>query len=193
MKPTAVLPLLACVLALAGPAAWAQLPPINLTVALRQVEDGGSGYGVGTRPQTPLLEPQAVQVRNGERAQWQFGQAIPVQWVKSVSAPSRLSGASVQQGLTWLQAGQGLVVQPRWPGGSQPVQVQIEVRAAAVQARPGSELPVQARSELVSTLALPLGEWVTIASTGSAAAAGTYRSEGATRPRRLLQLRITAP
>jgi len=184
---------LSCALAFAGPSALAQLPQRNLTVELRQVEDAAAGYGVGTRPQTPLLAPQQLQVRNGDKARWRFGQAIPLQWVQSVSAAGPMSGASVRQGLTWLQAGQGLVVQPRWPGGNRPVQVQIEVQTAAVEARAGSELPVQASGEIVTTLEVPLGAWVTFASSGAVAPRGSYSSEAGPQVRRLMQLRVSVP
>lgn len=193
MKTFAHAILLSGVLAFASLPALAQLPQRNLTVELRQVEDTAAGYAVGTRPQSPLLAPQTLQVRNGDKAHWRFGQAIPLQWVQSVSAAGPMSGPSVRQGLLWLQAGQSLAVQPRWPGGSRPVQVQIEVQAAAVEARPGSELPVQASSALATTLEAPLGSWVTFASSGAVAPRGSYSSAAGPQARRLMQLRVSAP
>lgn len=171
----------------------AQLPQRDLLVEVRQIEEGSAGYVVSTRPQAPLLQPQQLQVRNGAQARVSWGQSIPLQWVQSVQAAGPMAGAGVKQGLTWLQAGQNLVVRPRWPGGQKAVSVEVEVQTALVEARPGVELPTQQRGEVATTVQAPLGEWVTIARSGQAAPQGTYSSEAATQRPRLLQLRITAP
>lgn len=189
-----------------GVSAWpvlAQPAQRDLTVELRQVEEGGAGYGVGTQPSAPLMAPQQVQVRNGGKATFSLGQSIPLQWVQSVStrdasltvpgAQARSSGGAVKQGLTWLEAGQRISVQPRWPGGQQAVSVEVEVQTASVQSRDGAELPVQTHSEVATTVGAPLGQWVTIATTGSRPQRGVYSSEVAADARRLLQLRVSAP
>lgn len=200
MKPFVVSVLMAFVLA----PAWAQ-PQRNLTVELRQIEEGGAGYGVGTQPATALLAPQQVQVRNGAKATLSLGKTIPVQWVQSasvrndalsapgVSASSRSGG--VKQSVSWLDASQHLTVKPRWPGGKQAVSVEVAVQASSVEARTGgAELPAQSRSEVVTTVSAPLGQWVTIASTGGGSAQrGVYSSEAAVETRRLIQLRVLAP
>jgi type II secretory pathway component GspD/PulD (secretin) len=159
----------------------------------------------------PLLAPQQVQVRNGAKATLSLGKTIPVQWVQSVStrnesltassggssAPSVSAssrGGRVQQAVTWLDASQNLTVQPRWPGGKLPVTLEVEVQSSSVEARTGAELPTQSRSQVVTTVSAPLGQWVTIASTGgSSAPRGVYGSEVAVETRRLLQLRVLAP
>lgn len=185
----------------------ADLPQRDLLIELRQVEEGGAGYAVGTPPSTPLLAPQQVRVRNGERATLRLGQSIPVQWVKSVEsrsgslaaggATASLSGGGVTQEMTWMDAGQSLNVKPHWPGGRQPVTLQVEVQSAGVEPHAGvavgASLPVQARSQLVTTVTTPLDAWVTIASTGAAAPRGSYGSEAAQDTRRLLQLRVQTP
>jgi hypothetical protein len=191
---------------LCGVSAWpvlAQPPQRDLTVELRQVEEGSAGYVVGTQPRVALLAPQQVQVRNGRKATFSLGQSIPLQWVQSVSshnsslsvpgADARSSGGGVRQALTWMEAGQRISVLPRWPGGQQPVNVEVEVQSASVEARNGAELPIQSRSQLATTVGAPLGQWVTIATTGSSPQRGVYSSEAATEPRRLLQLRVSAP
>jgi hypothetical protein len=71
--------------------------------------------------------------------------------------------------------------------------VEVEVQSARVEARTGAELPAQQRSQLATTVSAPLGQWVTIAITGSSPQPGVYSSEAANEPRRLLQLRVTAP
>jgi len=192
MKCAARLFLLSAVLAV--PALASAAPPArDLLVEVRQIEEPASGYVVSTRPQTPLLAPQQLQVRNGSQARVSWSQAIPLQWVQSVQAAGPMKGEGVKQGLVWLQAGQSLSLRPRWPGGRQAATVDIEMQTASVAARPGAELPAQQRAELATTVQAPLGEWVTIARSGQAAAKGSYSSAAATERPRLLQLRVTAP
>ena len=198
----------------AARAADAPLPRRDLTVELRQTEEGregGSTYSAGGSD-TPLWEPQQVQVRNGEKALLRMNDAIPMQWTQSASGPAPASGptaanassanntnvninaaASVGNALAWFDAGQSLSVRPKWPGGNKPAVVEIEVQRAAVGARTGAELPGQARNSVSTTLSVPLDEWVTIAATGKSPKAGVYSSEAGTQVRRLLQMRVTAP
>ena len=182
-------------------------PRRDLRIELRQIEEGGGGYVVGTQPQAPLLAPQQVQVRNGERATLKLGQSIPVQWTKSVEsragslsaggATASMSGGGVRQEVMWMDAGQSLSVKPTWRGGRQPVTLEVEVQSAGVEPHAGlpagSNLPAQTRSQLVTTITAPLGEWVTLARTGAAPARGAYSSEAAQSAPRLLQLRVVAP
>jgi len=189
--------------ALSAVPAQAQLPQRDLTVELRQVEEGSAGYAVGTQPVAALLAPQQVQVRNGSKATFSLGRAIPLQWVQSVAsqnsslsvpgAQARSSGGAVQQALIWLEAGQRISVQPRWPGGKQVATVEVELQSSAVAARSGSALPAQSRSQLTTTVSAPLGQWVTLAITGDSAQRGAYGSEAGTQARRLLQLRVSVP
>lgn len=186
-----------------GAAAQARLPARDLTVELRQTEDTASaGYAVGTqRPGgvAPNLQQQAqqVRVRNGEKAVLQMRQAVPVQWVES-AASGRL-GAGVTQRVTWMQAGQGLVVSPRWAGGKQPVVVDVALSSAGLDAGTGGNggsggnLPTQTTSEVATRVSAPLGQWVTIASTGAAPQPGVYGTQVAREPLRLLQVRISLP
>lgn len=195
--------LVALALLLAQPV-WAQLPTRDLNVELRQIEEGSTGgHTTGTRPQAALLAPQQMLVRNGSKASFSLGQTIPLQWVQSVaSTTSTLSimgadasnrGGSVSQALVWMDAGQSLAVKPRWPGGKQPATVEVEMQSANLERRPGNELPAQTRSQLVTTVGAPLGQWVTIAITGSSQAKGSYNSARAAESRRLLQLRVSLP
>jgi hypothetical protein len=188
-------------------AAWptlAQLPNRNLIVELRQVEeDDGSGYSVSTQTRDGLLTQQSVHVHNGDKATLQVSKAIPIQWLQSVSAQSATlsaSGASasstaggVKNALVWLDAGQSLKVQPRWPGGKQAVRLEISVESTSVAQRTGTEIPDQSRSQLATSVSLPLGQWVTIASSGSSPQPGTYSSRSVSAKRHLLQVRVLAP
>jgi hypothetical protein len=198
-------------------AADAPLPRRDLTVELRQTEEGreeGTHYSAGTVDGN-AWEPQMVQVRNGEKALLRVNDAIPMQWTQSVngsppgSGKSNASGTSaagnntnvsinntapgVTNALVWFDAGQSISVLPKWPGGTKPAVVEIEVQRAAVDQRVGADLPKQTRNTVSTTLTVPLAEWVTIAATGKAAKAGTYSSESALQVRRLLQIRVMAP
>lgn len=199
-------------------AADAPLPKRDLTVELRQTEEGreeGNHYSAGSADNS-VWEPQMVQVRNGEKALLRMNDAIPMQWTQSASGPtpgSNKSGStghaagssgtsvninnnassSVTNALIWFDAGQSISVLPKWPGGNRPAVVDLEVQRAAVDQRVGSDLPKQTRNTVSTTLTVPLAEWVTIAATGKAAKPGTYSSESGVHARRLLQIRVMAP
>ena len=191
--------------------ALAQLPQRDLQVALRQVEETSGSVVLSTQTR-PLFESQQILVRNGSQASLSVGQTLPLQWVQAVLAlpaahqasapaatppmPNQRNGGVVNQ-LTWLHAGQRLTVLPRWPGGKKDVLIDVEVQSSQVDARIGPELPVQTQNQVRTTLSAPLGQWVTLAVTGKSAPGGgsygTYGSEAATEPGRLLQLRVTVP
>lgn len=205
--------LLLCVALFGGTAlAAAALPPRDLTVELRQIEEGregGSSYSAGSADSTQW-EPQMVQVRNGEKAVLRMNDAIPMQWTQSVAVQSTSghgsvikqtgspsqgtnTGAAVSNALAWFDAGQSMTVQPRWAGGKHPATLEIEVQRASVDARPGADLPKQTRHALTTTVTVPLAEWVTVAATGRTPRVGTYSSESGLQRRRLLQVRVLAP
>ena len=198
-------------------AAEAPLPKRDLTVELRQTEEGregGSSYSAGSSDNS-LWEPQLVQVRNGEKALLRMNDAIPMQWTQSASGPAPAAGqaaasanstnagssstvnfnaaSSVSKALVWFDAGQSISVRPKWPGGNKPALVEIEVQRAAVEPRTDADLPQQTRNSVSTTLTVPLAEWVTIAATGKPPRAGVYSSESGLQKRRLLQLRVMAP
>lgn len=208
MKHTAlkygVLPGLIGLMLWAALPARAELPKRNLMVELRQIEDGASaGYGVSTQARDPLLAIQQVQVRNGEEASLRVGQSIPMQWVQSASAYSEKqagsgasttgSGGSVTQAVTWMDAGQSFKVKARWPGARQPVALEVQLQSAHVGDRVGVELPDQFRSQVMTTVSVPLGQWTTIAAEGSRPQQGVYGTDTHSAPRRLLQIRVVAP
>jgi hypothetical protein len=183
--------------------AQAQLPARDLVIELRQIEEVASGYSAGAQQHDSRWTPRMLQVRNGAKAVFSLGQSVPVQWVRSVAAQSASLSASgvqassrgggVSQALTWMDSGQKITVLPRWPGGRQSATVEVEVQGAAIAQRNGTELPAQTRSLLVTTVSAPPGQWVTLASLGGGAPAGTYSSESTHTVRSLLQLRLSAP
>jgi hypothetical protein len=81
----------------------------------------------------------------------------------------------------------GFALTPHWPGGRQPVRV--ELRALGPPGQTG------AQTELLSTVQLPLGDWLTVARSGAATRApepGVIRSSDAESQRsRELQLRVS--
>jgi len=207
-----------------------KVPQRNMTVELRVVSEDqvqpatqdslAKGSTVRTQPpQDSEPTVQKVFVMNGERAQLQLSQSMPVQWVKSAvqqtgttTAPSgavtTADARGVENAVTWLDAAQSLQVLVRWPGGRAAAVLEVEVEGAAVDDAQGTgrrpaqvqapgALPSQSRSKLATKVAVPLGEWTTIGVTGvrvAPAAAGAYSSRAAEPSTvRLMQVRVLAP
>ena len=177
--------------------AEAQLPKRDLTIELRQIEEGredGVSYRAGPSDVAPLLIPQKIQVRNGEKGALRMNLSVPIQWVEAAQAGSSQSGAGVKQALQWFDVGQTISVTPRWAGGNRDTAVEVEVQQADMATRSNADMPSQSRSQFSSTVTAPLAQWVTIAATGPAPARqGSYSSAGSGEARRLLQIRVMAP
>jgi len=177
--------------------AEAQLPKRDLTIELRQIEEGreeGVSYRAGPSDVAPLLIPQKIQVRNGEKGALRMNLSVPIQWVEAAQAGSSQSGAGVKQALQWFDVGQTISVTPRWAGGNRDAAVEVEVQQADMATRGNADMPSQSRSQFSSTVTAPLAQWVTIAATGSAPARqGSYSSTGGSEVRRLLQIRVMVP
>lgn len=167
----------------------------DLVLELREIEEGASGYSVGTRPATPLMPLQRLRVRNGEAATLSNNTTTPYQWVKQAQAAGPQGGAGVERELVWVQTGRTLQLQPEWDG-KKTVIVSVQVQSAAAAPEPGRDLPGQQRGEVVTRVTVPLGQWVTLARSGGeyeGARKGAYSSDGAAQRARLLQIRVTAP
>lgn len=157
----------------------------------RQARVLGAG-GVALSTQDASRQADAVHsltVLNGGKARLYVGQSVPqTTWQFLFSAPGNSTGGGASAGqagsgsastaggaqllsqTVWIDLGQGLTVQPRWPGGKAPAEVQIE----AVSRQPlgaggllgtsgySPEGAVQ-RREIMSTLLVPMGQWVPIA------------------------------
>jgi hypothetical protein len=160
---------------------------------------------------------QQMRVLNGGRVTVRLNQSVPVMWVEAAQTTTnaaggysganmpRASGVAVVQGLTWLDAGRQISLQPRWPGGELPAVVDIQVDSAALEnERPtiaamnpgGAALPVQTRSQTVTTVLAPLGQWVTIARTGTQASTeprGVVSTTAASQQPQLMQIRVMVP
>jgi len=196
---------------LAPLAAMAELPKRDLTVELRQIREGqegqegpavGSSYSAGTTARAADFAPQQVRVRNGEKASLRINQSMPMQWVQKIESQSATlsaagttasnSSGGVTQAVTWMESGQSLSVTPHWPGGKQAATIEIDVQSSAVDERTSSDLPATTRQHFTTTVSAPLGQWVTMATSGSAAKAGSYSSAGSTDAPRLIQIRVIA-
>jgi hypothetical protein len=182
--------------------AAAGLPNTDLKIQLREVAERDlSGYVVGTQATAARLVVQSVSVKNGEKASLRLSVSMPMQWLQKVDAQSSSatvsgitsqgSGVGITNALMWLEAGQSVTVTPRWPGGKQPVSMEIDFQTAMVDERTGAELPNQTRSQLSTTINAAMGAWVTIAKSGQRATAGSYSSSAATDAPQLIQIRVT--
>lgn len=185
----------------------------DLVVELRQIaadsegrdaEDGRDvpgGYSVSTVTTDDRLATHRVRVQNGEKAQMRFIQSQPIQWVQTASSQSTtlaVGGASatqntgaVSQEHGAVETGYTLVLTPRWAGGNKPVQAVLDLQTSAVDAGTVGDVSSGTRSQLSTTVTVPLRQWITVATSGSSTASGTYRSAGATGGLQLLQIRIS--
>jgi len=162
---------LAATLAFSGASAQKpSLPMRNLLVEVRQTQDeageqitgvtggsvtirsdgtiqGGARASVTTRSRDAAGQAvQQLMVLNGGRGSIRLSQAVPYQFARIVVTPR---GIEATPATVWHDSGTGFIVQPRWPGGTQPATVELSAEAGATQ--------------LLTTVQLPLGDWVTIA------------------------------
>ena len=107
----------------------------------------------------------------------------------NVRANSRSGGFT--QGLTTMTGGQQFTVTPSWPGAGKPVTVKIDIQSAVVDERISGDLPATTRKQFTSTINAMPNQWVTVASSGSTAPAGSYSSTRSANARRLIQLRVS--
>ncbi len=159
---------------------------------------GRAGVQVESRSRdSALASTQQVRVLNGGRAGVRLAQALPLQWWEVVVTPR---GPQVVGQTAWAEAARGFAVLPRWPGGEAPVTVEIQAESGSVS-QPGALQPLgqpQAAvdsARTLTTVQVPLREWVTIASSGEAdsqSARGVLSSRDAQRGRRwVVQLRVS--
>ena len=182
------------VLTLAPGLGWAAAPARNLCIELRESGRAASATGWQLNSADVRAErerpPQRLCVQNGERASLALELTRPVQvWQAAPGVVLTIPVPTTQ----WLHAGQTLEVRPRWDGAKAPVSVEIAVEASRFDpsvAEGSSQPPSRAGTALRTTVAVPLGEWVTIASTGEAAQDSGFVSTSQARTGRVLQLRV---
>lgn len=173
------------------------LPARDLLIELREADaaaapDGGWTARSADASAARERPTQKLRVLNGASAAVSLGVTRPVQVWQMV--PGVLLPAAVP-GTQWIRAGQSLNVRPRWGGGSEPVVIELQLQDARFERHvaPGSaEAPSRNEAQVLTTLRVPLGQWVTFAATGAGADDATVVSSGQAAPaaRRALQLRV---
>lgn len=203
----------------------ARLPQRNLLVEVRQVDEGqlsaqggglergavvvGSdgrvsggaevGWQVSTRERRDAIAQQ-LRVLNGGRASMRLSRSVPLQWWQAVVTPQ---GVQAVPTTVFSDAGQGFSVRPSWPGGRAPVTVEVQTETArahdpalTVGDEPDNGI-ARERFTTLTTLQFPLGEWVTVASSGqdgSQSERGVLSTRDVGRRSQIVvQMRITAP
>jgi hypothetical protein len=186
------------------------LPAVNLTVEVRVIDEaqaaGRASVTLSTRPlAADAPEILQLQLSNGQPGALRLGRRLPVQWVQAAArgaepAASGAAGGAVVQALTWVPSGHGLWVLPRWPGGDQPVELDLRFDSLSnspIPSTSGTPLPAQRAREVATRVSVPLGVWTTFAATGTPASAGggyTVSTQALSdRGRQLMQVRVSAP
>ena len=189
--------LLAGVAGVAGP-----LPQRDLLVDLREADAvqpstgaGAAGWNVRSADASAVRDRPAQQVRvqNGASATLRLTLTRPLQLWQAV--PGALLPVAVP-GTQWIESGQRLTVRPRWRGGREPVAVTVSAGASRLDPHvaPGSaELPQQSDATVITTVSAPLGQWVTLASTGAGDDGMSVIASGqaAASAQRVLMLRVS--
>lgn len=166
----------------------------------RGVVGGGTITYSSRQSESDTQDVQQVMVLNGGRARLFVGRSQQVTTWQWAWGPG-FQGVVPQT--TWVDLGQGLNVTPRWPGGRAPVVVELEAQSRQPDAdsdgRFGGIDPdgQTRRTELASTLSVPLGEWTVVARNGAqtqASRSGTLSTRELDESRsQQLEIRITAP
>lgn len=153
-------------------------PRPGLTLSTRRQEAEGS-------------QIQRVLVLNGYQASVLLSETELLQWL-DYGVELRGGGGGrprvhAQTHSLPVERQRGFVLTPSWPGGKQPVRVELRALSAPQQA--GTQ------SELLSTVLVPMGDWLTVARSGAATRqpqAGLISSSDAEgQNSRELQLRVT--
>jgi hypothetical protein len=148
---------------------------------------GGAGLSTQRREDEQRPPTQRLLVLNGATARVQLTERTPIQWVDYTAQVDPNSAATGTAGSNpnastqvWaaprssvLEQTQGFTVTPHWPGGRQPVRVELQAQApriAATAGMPGAGTGGEQASSQLSTqtvVLLPLGQWQTVARSGS--------------------------
>ncbi len=194
----------------------AEGPRQNLLVELRWAESSVSGAAVagvrqggvvvGTagsvsprpgltlstrRQEAESSQIQRVLVLNGYQASVLLSETELLQWldygVELHGGGRERPRIHAQTHSLPIERQRGFVLTPSWPGGKQPVRVELRALGAGQQSG--------AQSELLSTVLVAMGDWLTVARSGAATRqpqAGVISSSDAEgQSSRELQLRVT--
>ncbi len=147
---------------------------------------------------------QRLLVLNGGQGMLNLGASVPLTWLQVVWTPS---GPGAIAGSSYVDTGRSVAVRPSWPGGNSPVTVEVRTEASALaggglpsrydfRGQPQPEGSVE-RAGLLTTVQLPLGEWMTVASDGGSerrSERGVLSSAEIARERRyVVQMRVSVP
>lgn len=173
----------------------------------RQAGVGSGGVSVSTSDMNQRQDSiHSLLVLNGSRARLYVGRTVPQTTWQFAFSPSNggTGGGQVQlqSQTTWIDLGQGLTVRPRWRGGAAPVEVEIEAQSrnhVGVMTGANGIAPdgQTQRQEVMSTLAIPLGQWVVVAQSrgnqAQQARGGWSTTELDSTGGEQLELRVTQP
>lgn len=195
-------------------AAAPALPAVDLIVQIRVISESewaaeaaahpsrdhaAQGLEISSAVQTAAsARIQEIRVLNGRSAEMSWSQALPIQWLQAAQRRGLRGGATeggIVNALVWLRAGQSLAVQPRWPGGRDPVQVDFRIETQGIEERHSTDIPASSAQTWASTLSVPWGQWTTFATTGTAqppSDATTWSTQSSSAPGlQFMQLRVT--
>lgn len=171
----------------------------SVTIGSRggQTRAGGSVVVQSGSSRQGLDATQRVLVLNGGRATLRVAQGLLVDDTEVWWTPWG-PGAAVRS--QWVELVNGLEVRPLWPGGDAPVTLEVAAQRSAPGAPPPPGMPatrgtLPAQWTVVTTVAAPLGEWVTVAQVAgrqTATVSGGFGAATSTRQREL-QLRVSLP
>jgi len=173
---------------------------------------GWVGYSTGSHEDAQSRnQSQRVLVLNGQQAGVQFKDTAALQWL-DYGVPA-LPGAGASGGGTpahaanptraaarvglnqgYVEQSRGFSVGVQWPGGKQPARVEFKVQSYKPDAQRQPDMPLPQQSQVVGTVLVPLGHWVTVARQGGSAQAsepgsyGTHNAEPV--ESRELQIRV---
>jgi len=136
---------------------------------------------------------QRVLVLNGGRATLRLAQSLQVDDTEVWWTPWGPGGAVRSQ---WVELVNGMEVQPRWPGGDAPVTLEIAAQSAG-RATPNSGQPLPPQASVLTTVQVPMGEWVEVArlqgrQSGSMVSSGGFGAATSS-GQRSLQVRVSLP
>jgi hypothetical protein len=168
-------------------------PKPAITLSTRRQEDEQSG------------QIQRVVVLNGYQASVLLSETQLLQWLDYGVELRDIRGAGGGEGdrariqaqtrSVPVERQRGFALTPQWPGGRQPVRVELRVLGSAEAQGPQGPQGQSAQTELLSTVQVPMGDWMTVARSGAATRApqpGVISSSDAeSQSSRELQLRIT--
>jgi hypothetical protein len=174
------------------------LPRRDLLIELReadasQASSGSAGWSVRSADASMARERpvQQLRVKNGASAGLRLTVTRPLQVWQTV--PGALLPVPMPQ-TQWITAGQSMLLQPRWPGGREPVSVTLSSDSSRFDPHvaPGSaELPQRTEAAVITTVSAPLGQWVTLAATGADDSDMNVVASGQAAARHALQLRVS--